>query len=84
VRVTVIAAGFDGGEPSLRIDPVTTQRQVPALPALSAEDAAGADDVAGEERDEREKVSVAATLPESSSYDSVFGDDDLDIPDFLK
>ena len=28
VRVTVIAAGFDSGEPSLRLDPVTTSRVV--------------------------------------------------------
>ena len=30
VRVTVIAAGFDSGEPTLRLDPVTTSRVIPA------------------------------------------------------
>ncbi len=37
VRVTVIAAGFDSGEPTLRLDPVTTSRVVPApvVPAIA-------------------------------------------------
>ncbi|GAB3604401.1 cell division protein FtsZ [Microbacterium aureliae] len=80
VRVTVIAAGFDGGEPSLRIDPVTTSRVIapPVIPATPAEDAAREPRVEAEP----ERVSVGAPL--ESSYDSAFGDDDLDIPDFLK
>jgi cell division protein FtsZ len=81
VRVTVIAAGFDGGEPQSRIEPITASRVVaaPVVPATAAADAA---------RDvepvpsEPEKVSVSAVVPDS--YDSAFGDDDLDIPDFLK
>ncbi len=85
VRVTVIAAGFDGGEPSLRLDPVGTARvtttTAPVLPATPADEAA-------KERDEEpaptEKVSVAAPALPESSYDSAFNDDDLDIPDFLK
>jgi cell division protein FtsZ len=79
VRVTVIAAGFDSGEPTLRLDPVTTSRVVPTplLPVTPAEDAAK------EPVREAEKVSVGAAVPDSS-YDSAFGDDDLDIPDFLK
>ena len=79
VRVTVIAAGFDGGEPQLRLDPVTAQRQTPAVPALTAEDAAAELEAAPE----REPVSVAA-IAEPAGTDSPFGDDDLDIPDFLK
>ncbi|MGA7148075.1 MAG: cell division protein FtsZ [Microbacterium sp.] len=77
VRVTVIAAGFDGGEPLTRIEPITAARvaAAPAMPALPADEAA-------KERD-AEPVSVGASLPETS-YDSAFGDDDLDIPDFLK
>lgn len=77
VRVTVIAAGFDGGEPQTRIEPITASRVVtaPAVPALSADEAA--------KDHEPEPVSVSAALPESS-FDSAFGDDDLDIPDFLK
>jgi len=82
VRVTVIAAGFDGGEPTLRIDPVTTQRQVPALPTTPAEDAA-ADVPVAEEKRETVSVTVSAA-PETSGFDSPFDDGDLDIPDFLK
>ncbi len=79
VRVTVIAAGFDSGEPTLRLDPVTSSRVVapPVIPATPAEDAAK------EPARESETVSVGAAVPDSS-YDSAFGDDDLDIPDFLK
>ena len=79
VRVTVIAAGFDSGEPTLRLDPVTSSRVVapPVIPATPAEDAAK------EPVRESETVSVGAAVPDSS-YDSAFGDDDLDIPDFLK
>ncbi|HET8927218.1 MAG TPA: cell division protein FtsZ [Microbacterium sp.] len=79
VRVTVIAAGFDGGEPQLRLDPVTAQRHAPAVPAVTAEDAAAELEAVPE----RETVSVAA-ISEPAGIDSPFGDDDLDIPDFLK
>ena len=80
VRVTVIAAGFDGGEPSLRIDPVTASRPAaaPVLPSAPAADVARELAI-----DEREQVPVSVGISESS-YDSAFGDDDLDIPDFLK
>ena len=79
VRVTVIAAGFDGGEPQTRIEPITAQRTVvpPVLPQVSADEAAREVVVA----EERQPVSVTAS---TEPYDSVFGDDDLDIPDFLK
>jgi cell division protein FtsZ len=76
VRVTVIAAGFDGGEPQTRIEPIPAARVAPVAPALPT---TSADDVA---RDlEREPVSVSVA---TGGYDSTFGDDDLDIPDFLK
>lgn len=82
VRVTVIAAGFDGGEPQQRIEPITASRvqTAPALPSTAADDAAK----------DREVEPVAPAVPVSvgamseTSYDSAFGDDDLDIPDFLK
>ncbi len=78
VRVTVIAAGFDGGEPQARIEPITAQRPLtaPVVPAVPADEAAREIADAGE----RESVSVTA----GSDYDSVYGADDLDIPDFLK
>ena len=76
VRVTVIAAGFDGGEPTTRIEPITAARVAtpPAVPSSLPESI--------ERPVEKEPVSVGATI--DSSYDSAFGDDDLDIPDFLK
>ena len=81
VRVTVIAAGFDGGEPQTRIEPIAAARPTtpPVLPEVPAEDAARAP--SGERAEVKESVPVAS---KSESYDSVFGDDDLDIPDFLK
>jgi len=81
VRVTVIAAGFDGGEPQARIEPITAARVVsaPALPVTSADDAAKDRDIV-----ETPAVPVAVGAVTESSYDNAFGDDDLDIPDFLK
>ncbi len=85
VRVTVIAAGFDNGEPSPRLEPVLAAR--PAVNPLTSPEPAPpvaerpAPPVPVEEP-VAVPVSVGATEP--SSYDSAFGDDDLDIPDFLK
>ncbi|MCC9054237.1 cell division protein FtsZ [Microbacterium sp. F2E] len=78
VRVTVIAAGFDGGEPQARIEPITTQRPAvaPVVPAVPADEAARVADA-----EEREAVTVSAS---TDSHQSVYGADDLDIPDFLK
>ena len=80
VRVTVIAAGFDGGEPQARIEPMTAQRPstTPVVPAVSADEAAR-DVVVVEERE-----AVAVSAAPTDSYDSVYGSDDLDIPDFLR
>ena len=77
--MTVIAAGFDNGEPTLRVEPIGAARVVaaPVVPATPAVDAAK------EPVRESEPVPVGAAVPDSS-YDSAFGDDDLDIPDFLK
>ena len=82
VRVTVIAAGFDGGEPQVKVEPMTVSRPAaaPVLPPLPAE--VDRDLAAAEAPAPRESVSVSAPL--SNDYDSAFGDDDLDIPDFLK
>jgi cell division protein FtsZ len=81
VRVTVIAAGFDGGEPEKRIEPIAAARVVstPAVPATPADEAA-------KDRDVVEPVAVPVSVGAvtESSYDAAFGDDDLDIPDFLK
>jgi len=93
VRVTVIAAGFDGGEPSLRIDAVGAQRSVsaPVVPVIPADDVARDLHAAEEQKASTERAPerkpepapVAANVPETS-YDSGYADDDLDVPDFLK
>ncbi|MFB8385993.1 cell division protein FtsZ [Microbacterium sp. NPDC055910] len=82
VRVTVIAAGFDGGQPQARIEPITASRDfsAPVVPATPAQDAARELDTP--EPAPAEPVSVGVSVPDA--YDSAFGDDDLDIPDFLK
>jgi len=82
VRVTVIAAGFDGGEPSARIEPISSLRSTPVtappvLPEVAPEDAAKA-----RASEQSEPVSVGASVTSEPSHDSF--DDDLDIPDFLK
>ncbi|HWS49720.1 MAG TPA: cell division protein FtsZ [Microbacterium sp.] len=80
VRVTVIAAGFDGGEPSLRLDPMVVSRPAAAstLPEVSLSDTADAP--ATSEKSETESSSrVPAT-----SIEPAFAEDDIDIPEFLK
>ena len=81
VRVTVIAAGFDGGQPQARIEPIAAARVVstPAPPATPADEAAKDRDTA-----DQPAVPVAVGAVTESSYDTPFADDDLDIPDFLK
>jgi len=75
VRVTVIAAGFDGGEPQARPDATSVVRREPV------EQRAAADS-----EDEPQRPEQLAPVPSISdaAFDSAFGDDDLDIPDFLK
>ncbi len=82
VRVTVIAAGFDGGEPQARIEPMAAARVVtpPAVPAAPAEEAAAAKEITAD----AEPVAVSVAAAAESAYDSSFSDDDLDIPDILK
>jgi cell division protein FtsZ len=84
VRVTVIAAGFDGGEPLTRIDVPALATNRAAMPTLQG--TGSADTAAKKDEPARETVSVAAQAPvlPDSGFDSAFGDDDLDIPDFLK
>ncbi|WP_417562811.1 cell division protein FtsZ [Microbacterium sp.] len=88
VRVTVIAAGFDGGEPQARIEPMIAGRTAPAVPTTSADEAArqadGADRAEGDDAAAGTKNVPVTIVADSAGYDSAFGDDDLDIPDFLK
>ncbi|MEU4015420.1 cell division protein FtsZ [Microbacterium sp. NPDC028030] len=78
VRVTVIAAGFDGGEPSLRLDPMVVSRPSAAtLPevALPEED---------EAKNETAPAEPAQQRVPTTSIEPAFADDDIDIPEFLK
>ncbi|MEN2741206.1 cell division protein FtsZ [Microbacterium sp. X-17] len=78
VRVTVIAAGFDGGEPQPRHEILGERQAAPAAPPAPTPEA----DASAEQP--LESVPVTAGVSEGASYDSVFAEDDLDVPDFLK
>ena len=77
VRVTVIAAGFDGVEPSLRLDPMVVSRPEPAvLPEVSLSET---------EPEKKDAVEVDTTPRYmTTSIEPAIVDDDIDIPEFLK
>lgn len=80
VRVTVIAAGFDGGEPSLRLDPMVVSRPEPAtLPEVTLSD----DETEAPKTDDPAETQPAPRVP-TTSLEPAFADDDIDIPEFLK
>lgn len=82
VRVTVIAAGFDGGEPTTRIElPAVVAR--PAVPAATEVPVVAAVAEAAAPAPET-PATPAPMLPDFGGADSAFDDGDLDIPDFLK
>jgi cell division protein FtsZ len=79
VRVTVIAAGFDGGAPTRRTTPVVTRRVADETPIAAAAATASA-------RSADEQV-IPVQEPTRPIRKVVFDDaegDDLDVPDFLK
>jgi cell division protein FtsZ len=76
VRVTVIAAGFDGGQPKKRID-VSPRRH-------SADSAANGHSLGPAIPPVRTAATTAAVTPAASARRPMEYDDDLDIPDFLK
>jgi len=86
VRVTVIAAGFDGGEPQQKLE----VPQMASRPATEHVSAAASDD-ADSSKTEKEPVrpapepaaGVRPVVPDSSGFDNAF-EDELDIPEFLK
>lgn len=99
VRVTVIAAGFDGGEPTHREFPVPSFASADALNpgtepisvagGFASPSTTGAFTLPGESSDPW--APVPAPSSSSASYASIpvdtgFGDDesDLDVPDFMK
>ncbi|MGW8483425.1 cell division protein FtsZ [Microbacterium sp. NPDC055903] len=80
VRVTVIAAGFDGGEPSLRLDPTFVSRPA-SLPEQVRDDL----DEAASSAEKPSETETIAPISVTSSIEPAFVDDgDLDIPEFLK
>jgi len=80
VRVTVIAAGFDGGSPSPRLEPMVVER-----PAANPLPEVRLDGKSEEESAEQAKPAAPAPAPVMSSIEPAFSDDsDLDIPEFLK
>ncbi|HEX4189757.1 MAG TPA: cell division protein FtsZ [Marmoricola sp.] len=89
VRVTVIAAGFEGGRPKRREDAPGLRRPVTPQKVQTQEETRAAAMAMVEERrngstpvDHRAPVPVGASTPVLRRPD--FSDDDLDIPDFLK
>jgi cell division protein FtsZ len=86
VRVTVIAAGFDGGEPNAK--PTDTRRST----FVAAGGASASELVDTQAMDEADLPAAPAWTAEDSkaveaaASDPAFDDDelDLDIPDFLK
>ncbi|REJ04621.1 cell division protein FtsZ [Microbacterium bovistercoris] len=74
VRVTVIAAGFDGGEPTARLEPMVIERPAAQLPEVQV--------------DKPEVVAPAeekkVVVPAMSFEPAVDDDSDIDIPEFLK
>jgi cell division protein FtsZ len=78
VRVTVIAAGFDGGSPSTRLEPMVVERPAAnPLPEVRLDESTDAAPV--------EQARPVVPAPVASSLEPAFTDDsDLDIPEFLK
>ena len=80
VRVTVIAAGFDGGEPSTR--PAQTDKRSNYVEAGIP--AAAASTTAAPEVPSVDGWAAEPEVPVVASLDDFEDDADLDIPDFLK
>jgi cell division protein FtsZ len=97
VRVTVIAAGFDGGQPkrrdegsALRRDPRPQQTQAETRAAAQAVATRPATDAKPREKADAPPAQPAPasrppqSAPRPAPTQVQFDDDDLDVPDFLK
>ena len=91
VRVTVIAAGFDGGTPKRAHEGSALRRTPPKQ--TQAETRAAAAAMSGQRQEDKERVPAgaststtpaSATSPRPAPKPMQFDDDDLDVPDFLK
>ena len=84
VRVTVIAAGFDGGEPKPRTQPLRGAETLPVTaPAVTAIE----ESAAGDESDAEREITLPADptrVRRPIVFDDTMAGDDLDVPDFLK
>ncbi|HTJ70062.1 MAG TPA: cell division protein FtsZ, partial [Actinospica sp.] len=79
VRVTVIAAGFDGGQPTKRREPVITHADPKTEPGTTTVQNGMLGTLPkAEEEDENAATAQLPTIPPSRA------EDDIDIPDFLK
>jgi cell division protein FtsZ len=99
VRVTVIAAGFDGGQPKRRDEGTVLRRTPPPQPATQEEVRAAAQKLATQRPATPEQAHAETPKPGSPSQPTQpaapvqpvrkprqvqFDDDELDVPDFLK
>ena len=91
VRVTVIAAGFDGGMPKRAKEGSALRRTAPAQTQAETLNAARALSEAkkAEPAPQSSREPVTASAPATSAPAApprpyAFDDDDLDVPDFLK
>ncbi|WP_300676784.1 cell division protein FtsZ [Nocardioides sp.] len=89
VRVTVIAAGFDGGEPKKLARTTTlsgrpTQSQEETRAAVAAAVSARQEAPAQAAAPAAPAAPVAPQAPAAPAPSVTFSDDDLDVPDFLK
>ncbi|MGF3055025.1 cell division protein FtsZ [Microbacterium sp. YY-01] len=82
VRVTVIAAGFDGGEPTARLDPVIVSR--PASTPSASDDENSTKKTGDEEQPARSDESTVTPIVAATTLEPSFDEDDIDIPEFLK
>jgi cell division protein FtsZ len=86
VRVTVIAAGFDGGQPGRARSATRAVDEVPIPEPINpaADSDATAEPDAGSDRDEDQYIELPERkAPRTIVFDDSAGDD-LDVPDFLK
>jgi cell division protein FtsZ len=81
VRVTVIAAGFDGGQPAKRREG-TARRPDESAPAANTTVHNAM--LGALPRPEENEDPLAATIPGTRTEDAALAADELDIPDFLK
>ena len=82
VRVTVIAAGFDGGEPAIK--PQSERRSNFVEAAVPVAVAATAEEGAAPAQQQPEGWAREPEVPVVASLDDFDDEGDLDIPDFLK